>query len=381
MRATMQWMKVVGIGVGIVSFADSAAAAQAGPAITRKPFVAAKRDTAIAIFTLRNAKGAEARITNYGGIVVSLTVPDRNGNMGDVVLGYDDLAGYINNNPYFGCLVGRYGNRIANGKFTLGGKEYSLLTNNGPNALHGGAKGFDKVVWKARPRAKKKGGPALELTYLSRDGEEGYPGNLSVKATYQLTDDNGLRLDYEATTDKDTILNLTQHSYFNLAGKGTILDHEVMIAADKFTPVDSTLIPTGELRPVKGTPFDFTKPEKIGARIGDDNEQLKFGNGYDHNWVLNKPMGELGLAARVFEATTGRVMEVLTTEPGLQFYTGNFLDGSITGKGGWVYKFRSAFCMEPQHYPDSPNKPDFPSVVLKPGQVYKNTIIYRFSTK
>ncbi|MCX8035805.1 MAG: galactose mutarotase [Candidatus Sumerlaeia bacterium] len=345
--------------------------------ITREPFVASGSGIPIELFTLKNANGMVAKITNYGGIVTELWVPDRAGKLGDVVLGYDHLAGYINQSPYFGCLVGRYGNRIAKGKFTLGGKEYSLLCNNGPNALHGGAKGFDKVVWKANPISGAE--PKLELTYLSRDGEEGYPGNLSVKATYTLTADNGLRLDYEATTDKETIVNLTQHSYFNLAGKGDILDHEVMIAADRFTPVDATLIPTGELRPVKGTPFDFTTPHKIGERINADDEQIKFGGGYDHNWVLNKPAGKLDVIARVTEASTGRVLEVLSTEPGLQFYTGNFLDGTITGKGGWVYKHRSAFCMEPQHFPDSPNKPNFPSVVLKPGETYRNTIIYRFS--
>jgi aldose 1-epimerase len=329
---------------------------------------------------LRNAQGAEAKITNYGGIVVSLKVPDREGRMGDVVLGYDTLDEYIKSNPYFGCLVGRYGNRIAKGRFTLNGKEYTLATNNGPNHLHGGLKGFDKVVWEAKPSVSNAG-PALELRYMSKDGEEGYPGNLLVTAIYTLTNKNELRLDFSATTDKETIVNLTHHSYFNLAGEGDILNHEVMIVADKFTPVDSTLIPTGELRPVKGTPFDFTNPTAIGARINDKDEQLAFGKGYDHNWVINKPLGKLGLAARVYEPTTGRVMEVLTTEPGMQFYTGNFLDGTIVGKGGKPYKFRCAFCMEPQHYPDSPNKPNFPSVVLRPGEVYRSTIIYRFSVK
>jgi len=382
MRILFPWLTVVGLGFGVAAFAGEGKPSKPVAGITKQSFVSTKRGTPIDLFTLRNAKGAEAKITNYGGIVVSLKVPDRKGKMGDVVLGYDTLAQYINNNPYFGCLVGRYGNRIAKGKFTLGGKECTLLTNNGPNALHGGAKGFDKVVWEAKS-FESPDGPALELRYVSKDGEEGYPGALSVKATYTLTDENGLRLDYEATTDKDTVVNLTQHSYFNLAdaGKSEILNHEVMIAADRFTPVDSTLIPTGELRPVKGTPFDFTTPMKIGARINADDEQIKFGNGYDHNWVINKSPGELGVIARVHEPTSGRVLEVLSTEPGLQFYTGNFLDGSITGKGDTVYKFRHAFCMEPQHYPDSPNKPDFPSVALKPGQVYKNTIIYRFSVE
>jgi aldose 1-epimerase len=353
----------------------------AGKMISRQPYVAAGSGTPLELFTLRNANGVEATITNYGGIVTTLKVPDRSGQMGDVVWGYDNLSGYLNNSPYFGCLVGRYGNRIAKGKFTLDGKEYQLVINNYPNALHGGQKGFDKVVWQARPFESAEG-PALELKYRSRDGEENYPGNLDVTALYTLTNDNALRLIYTATTDKDTVLNLTQHSYFNLAGQGDILNHEVMIDADRFTPVDATLIPTGRLRPVKGTPLDFTKPAKIGARINSDDEQIKLGGGYDHNFVLNqKTPGELTLAARVTEPTTGRVLEVYTTEPGLQFYTGNFLDGTITGKGGQVYKHRSAFCMEPQHFPDSPNKPQFPSVVLKPGQTYKNTIMYKFSVK
>lgn len=348
--------------------------------ISQRPFGRTKDGTPANLYTLRNAKGAEVRISNYGGLVISLKVPDRNGQLGDVVLGYDDLADYLKQTPYFGALVGRYGNRIAKGKFTLDGQEYTLATNNGPNALHGGLKGFDKVVWDARTLATPDG-PALELHYVSKDGEEGYPGTLQVTAVYTLTEDNALRLEYTATTDKDTVLNLTHHSYFNLAGKGDVLGFQVMIPADKFTPVDSTLIPTGELRPVEGTPFDFRQPTVIGARIKQDDEQLKFGNGYDHNWVLNKAPGELGLAARVYDPQSGRVLEVLTTDPGLQFYTGNFLDGSIKGKRGWVYQFRNAFCMEPQHFPDSPNHPEFPTVVLKPGAIYKNTIIYRFSVR
>jgi aldose 1-epimerase len=257
---------------------------------------------------------------------------------------------------------------------------YKLAANNGPNSLHGGLKGFDKVVWQAKSLATPEGA-ALELSYVSKDGEEGFPGNLSVTAVYTLTDDNGLKLEYAATTDKDTIVNLTQHSYFNLAGKGDILNHEVMINADKFTPTDKNLIPTGELRPVQGTPFDFRKSTPIGARINQDDEQLKLAGGYDQNWVINKAADKLGLVARVHEPTTGRVLEVLSTEPGMQFYTGNHLNGKLTGKGGWVYKARSGFCMEPQHFPDSPNHPEFPSVVLKPGQEYHNTIIYRFSVK
>lgn len=356
------------------------ASSPSGPVeIARKPFGQTPDGKDVYLFTLRNTKGAQALISNYGGIVTSLKVPDRSGKLGDVVLGFDNLADYIKDSPFFGALIGRYGNRIARGKFTLDGKEYTLATNNYPNALHGGVKGFDKVVWEPAILAGPEG-PSLKLTYLSKDGEEGYPGNLSVTVVYTLTEDNGLKVDYTATTDKDTVVNLTQHSYFNLAGKGLILDHVVMIPADKFTPVDSTLIPTGELKPVDGTPFDFRKPTAIGARINQDDEQLKFGKGYDHNWVINKPMGEFGLMARVTEPTTGRVMEVLSTEPGLQFYSGNFLDGTLKGKGGQVYQFRSGFCMEPQHFPDSPNKLQFPSVVLKPGQTYRNTIVYRFST-
>jgi aldose 1-epimerase len=348
--------------------------------VSQRPFGQTKEGTPVTLFTLRNKQGAEAAICNYGGLVISLKVPDRNGQFGDVVLGYDNLADYIKDTPYFGAMIGRYGNRIAKGKFTLDGQEYTLAINNGPNALHGGLKGFDKVVWEPRVVASLDGA-SLELRYTSKDGEEGYPGTLTVKAVYTLTEDNGLKLEYTATTDKDTVVNLTQHSYFNLAGKGDNLSHVVMIPADKFTPVDSTLIPTGELKPVDGTPFDFRTPTAIGARIGQDDEQLKFGNGYDHNWVINKQTGQLTLMARVYEPTTGRVLEVYSTEPGLQFYSGNFLDGKNKGKGRWVYQFRNGFTMEPQHYPDSPNQPSFPSVMLKPGQEYRNTIIYKFSVQ
>jgi len=348
--------------------------------VGRKPWGRTKEGTQVYLYTLRNGQGAEAKISTYGGLVVSLKVPDKSGKMGDVTLGYDNLSDYLKETPYFGALVGRYGNRIARGKFTLDGKQYTLATNNYPNALHGGLKGFDKVMWEPTIVASAEG-PSLKLTYVSKDGEEGYPGNLSVTAKYTLTHDNALKLEFTATTDKDTVVNLTHHSYFNLAGHGTILHHVVMIPADKFTPVDSTLIPTGELKPVEGTPFDFRKPTAIGARINQDDEQLKFGKGYDHNWVINKPMGQYGLMARVTEPTSGRVMEVYSDEPGLQFYSGNFLDGTLKGKGGWVYQFRDGFCMEPQHYPDSPNRPEFPSVVLKPGQTFHNTIVYKFSVQ
>lgn len=370
-------LKFIGAALGALFIAGCASNTPSAGSITGAPFGDMPDGRPVTIFTLKNSRGAEARISEYGGILVSLKMPDRNGQFGDVVLGYDNLSDYLKSSPFFGALIGRYGNRIAKGKFTLDGVEYTLPTNNPPNSLHGGDKGFDKVLWHGAPEMMPNG-PSLRLTYLSKDGEEGYPGNLSVTAVYTLTEDNSLRLDYTATTDKDTVVNLTHHSYFNLRGSGTILDHLVYIDADKFTPVDSTLIPTGELRPVDGTPFDFRTPTAIGARIDQDDEQLKFAKGYDHNWVVNNP-GSLRLMARVTDPASGRVMEVLSAEPGLQFYTGNFLDGSLTGKGGWVYQFRDAICMEPQHYPDSPNHPDFPSVVVHPGETYHNTIIYRFS--
>ena len=336
----------------------------------------------VALYTLTNRKGAEAKITTYGGIVVSLKVPDRNGKMDDVVLGFDTLDEYVKgNSSFFGALIGRYGNRIGKGRFTLNGVESRLAVNNGENTLHGGIKGFDKVVWTGSP-IKVMNGVGLKLTYLSRDGEEGYPGNLAVTVIYTLTDSNELKIDYTAATDKDTVVNLTHHSYFNLAGQGIgdILNHQLVINADRFTPVDSGLIPTGELRAVKGTPFDFSQPTAIGARINDADEQLKLGKGYDHNFVLNGRMGTLRQAAKVFEQTSGRVMEVWTTEPGLQFYTGNFLDGKA-GKRGKVYQFRNGFCLETQHYPDSPNKPAFPTTVLKKGARYRTTTIYKFPTR
>lgn len=336
--------------------------------------------TPVDLYTLTNDREMQAQITNYGGIVVSLRAPDRQGKFADVVLGYDNLESYVKQNPFFGCLVGRYANRIAKGKFTLDGKQYTLAVNNGENHLHGGLKGFDKRVWAAR-EVRGKDGVGLTLTLVSKDGEEGYPGNLSVTITYTLTNNNELKIDYAATTDKNTIINLTNHSYFNLAGAGDVLGHEIMLNADQFTPVDKTLIPTGELQRVAGTPMDFTKSTAIGARINQEHEQLQFGGGYDHNWVLNKTAGPLGLAARVHEPTTGRVMEVYTSQPGVQFYTGNFLDGSITGKGGQVYHKRSGFCLETQHFPDSPNKTDFPSVILKPKEKYTQTTVYKFSAQ
>ncbi|HEX3627283.1 MAG TPA: aldose epimerase family protein [Verrucomicrobiae bacterium] len=356
-------------------------AAQAS--ITHEPFGTTQDGQAVEIYTLKNNNGMVVRIITFGGIIQTIKVPDKNGQMGDVALGYDTLDGYLTNSPYFGALIGRYGNRIAKGHFSLDGKDYTIFTNNVPNTLHGGRIGFDKRVWKVdRAVVSKRGNPELVLSYTSPDGEEGYPGTLQVTATYTLlAAENTLRLRFKATTDKDTVVNLTGHSYFNLAGQGqgTILDHVVYIDADKYTPVDSTLIPTGEIAPVDGTPFDFRKPTAIGARINDDNEQLKFGGGYDHNFVMNHPMDKLGLDARVTDPKSGRVFEIWSTSPGLQFYSGNFLDGTIIGKGGAVYVHRGAFAMEPQHYPDSPNQPSFPSTVLHPGDVYHNAIVYKFS--
>jgi aldose 1-epimerase len=336
--------------------------------------------TPVDLFTLKNRHGMEARITNYGGIVVSLTAPDRQGKFADVVLGCEKLADYLNGHPYFGAIIGRYGNRIGKGKFKLDGVEYNLPINNGPNSLHGGVKGFDKVIWAATP-LETADGPALQLSYYSRDGEEGYPGNLSVIAIYSVTEDNALKLDFSATTDKKTLCNLTHHSYFNLAGKGDVLSHVVQINADTYTPVDGGLIPTGELLPVAHTPLDFRKPVAIGSRIDSDHDQIKLGAGYDHNWVLNHRPGELGLAAIVEEPRTGRTLEVWTTAPGTQFYTGNFLDGKVPGKGGCAYHRRHGFCFEPQYFPDSPNQPAFPPAELSPGETYRNTILYKFGVK
>jgi len=350
--------------------------------VTKEPFGATPDGTKVDLYRLVNANGLRADITNYGAIVVRLEAPDRNGKLDDIVLGYDNLADYIKDSPYFGAVVGRYGNRIARGRFTLDGIEYRLATNNNENHLHGGRKGFDKVVWEAEP-VRTADAVGLKLSYLSKDGEEGYPGNLRVTVTYWLTNNNELKIDYEAETDKATPINLTHHGYWNLAGQGNgdILGHELMLNADRFTPIDAGLIPTGELRPVKGTPFDFTKPVAIGSRISRADEQLAYGRGHDHNWVLNRTGREMVLAASVYEATTGRVMEVFTTEPGIQFYAGNFLDGSNVGKGGKVYRHRYGFCLETQHFPDSPNKPHFPSVILRPGQRYQTQTIYRFSTR
>ena len=374
-------MKLRRISLLLTLILTTAAAAHAQADIVKETFGKTADGQSVDLYTLRNRRGFEAKITNYGGIVVSLKVPDRNGKFGDVVLGFNDFDSYLKNDPYLGALIGRYGNRIAKGRFTLNGVEYKLAQNNGENHLHGGIKGFDKVVWTGIARSTR-GGAELVLTYLSKDGEEGYPGNLNVTVIYRLTN-NDLRIDYSATTDKDTVTNLTHHSYFNLAGEGNgdILNHLVTINADRFIPTDAGSIPTGELKPVAGTPFDFLKPMGIGARINQDDEQLKFGRGYDHTWVINGRPGTMRLAATAYEATSGRVMQVWTTEPGVQFYTGNFLDGTLTGKSGKPYARRTGFCLETQHYPDSPNQPSFPTTTLKKGQTYKSTTIYRFSAR
>jgi aldose 1-epimerase len=345
--------------------------------VKREPFGKMPDGAAVELFTLRNAAGMEVRTISYGGIITSLRVPDRSGRFDDVVLGFDRLDDYLKDHPFFGAIIGRYGNRIAKGRFTLDGTTYPLATNNGPNHLHGGNKGFDKVLWKGAPVDGKN---AVTFTRTSPDGEEGYPGNLQVQVTYTLTDKNELIVDYRATTDKPTVVNLTQHSYFNLAGQasGDILGHQLMLNADRYTPVDATLIPTGELAPVEGTPFDFRKPTAIGARINGPHPQLKNGQGYDHNWVLNRSGSGLHLAARVIEPKTGRTLEIRTTEPGIQFYSGNFLDGTLTGKGGARYNHRTGFCLETQHFPDSPNQPKFPSTTLRQGQEYRTTTVFTF---
>lgn len=337
-------------------------------------------------FTMRNAHGMEVRITNYGGILVGLMVPDRTGHMDDVVLGFDSLdeytnATYLAGNPYFGALIGRYANHIGHARFQLNGKPYKLAANNGPHHLHGGTKGFDRAVWEATEAPGPS--PRLTLKHTSKDGEEGYPGNLDATVVYTLTDQNELRIDYVATTDRDTVVNLTHHSYFNLKGhgEGDILGHELQLFAEEFTPVDADLIPTGEVRSVGGTPFDFTKPIAIGARIESQDPQIDFGKGYDHNFLVTHGGQSLVMAARVSEPTTGRVMEVWTTEPGVQLYTANGLKGDLTGKNGKVYGYRGAFCLETQHFPDSPNNPQFPSTVVRPGTPYRSTTVFRFGTE
>jgi len=346
--------------------------------ITREQFGLMPDGEEVHLFSIRNDQGMEVNVTNYGGIITALRVPDRWGRIDDVVLGHDTLEGYLHRSRYFGALIGRYANRIAGGRFSLNGTRYSLTQNNGENHLHGGFRGFDKVVWEAR-EITQSDAAGLELSYLSREGEEGYPGNLRVVVNYLLTEENELRLDYFATTDKETIVNLTNHSYFNLAGGGTVLSHELTINADGFVAVREGLIPTGEIMQVKDTPMDFTHATQIGARIKAKDEQLIVAGGYDHNFVLRTNGNRLHQAAKIHEPTTGRVLEVLTDQPGLQFYSGNFLDGSIVGKNGRAYLQHSGCCLEPQHFPDAPNQPSFPSTILKPGERCQQTTILRFS--
>jgi aldose 1-epimerase len=368
-----------------VTILDSTSiATPSGGHLTVAPFGALENGQQVRAFTMTNSRGVEVRVLDYGGIIQSIRTPDRAGALADIVLGFDDVQGYVKSSPYFGALTGRYANRIAKGRFQLDGKAYTLAVNNGPNALHGGIKGFDKVIWSVEPHGDSAG-VRLVLRYTSPDGEEGYPGTLRATVTYTLTHANQLVLDYEATTDKPTIVNLTNHSYFNLHGEGsgTILDHVLTLNADRYTPIDSTSIPTGELPPVAGTPFDFRKPTAIGARIDQPDRQLKNGRGYDHNFVLSRPSGATGLvhAAHVVDPSSGRTLDVETTEPGVQFYTGNFLDGSFAGKKGHVYQRRTGFCLETQHFPDSPNKPQFPSTVLRPGQTYHSRTQFTFGVQ
>lgn len=343
-----------------------------------KPFGTTADGKEVTEYTLTNKNGVSMSVINYGGIITRLSTPDKNGVLEDIVLGYDSLSGYLKETPYFGAIVGRYGNRIANGKFTLDGQTYSLAQNNNGQHLHGGIKGFDKVFW----TIEQAGTGKLRLTYLSKDMEEGYPGNLNVEVTYELTDDNELKIAYTATTDKKTIVNVTQHSYFNLSGnaKRDILNHELTLYADKFVPVNNVLIPTGELKDVTGTPFDFRKQTAIGLRTNDKDQQLEFAGGYDHCWVLSSS-DSIRHAATVYEPASGRVLDVYTTEPGIQFYAGNFLDGSLTGKQGVVYKHRYGLCLETEHFPDSPNQKSFPSTELKPGEVYKTYTTYKFGVR
>lgn len=346
--------------------------------IDEKDFGKLADGTPVKLFTLSNRQGMLARITTYGAILTELHVPDRNGKSGNIVLGFDTLEEYLNGHPFFGAIAGRVANRIAKGKFTLDGQEYILAINNGPNHLHGGRKGFDKAVWQAKPLSATDTEASVQFSHFSPDGDEGYPGNLSVSVTCTLTEKNELRIDYSATTDKATPINLTNHSYFNLAGAGDVLETELTLMADHYTPADATLIPTGEIASVKGTPLDFTQPTRLGARISD---VMAFAKGYDHNFVLNGGGMSLAPAARAYEAKSGRMLEVLTTEPGVQLYTGNHLDGSRTSVGGLKCKQHSGFCLETQHYPDSINHPNFPTVVLRPGETFKSTTVFRFSTR
>jgi aldose 1-epimerase len=368
--------------IPVLAFAAMAQTPAKGGSVNKAVFGKTPDGKSVDAYTLTNSNGMEVRAITFGGIITSIRVPDKSGKFDDVALGFNTLDNYLRNPPYFGAIIGRYGNRIAKGQFTLDGKTYTLAVNNRPNHLHGGNKGFDKIVWKAES-FKNADNVGIIFTHTSKDGDEGYPGNLSLRVTYTLNNKNEITFDYEATTDKATPVNLTQHSYFNLAGEGNgdILSHLMTLHAGKMTPVDQNLIPTGELAPVDGTPFDFRKPTAIGARIGATHDQIRFGNGYDHNFVIDRNGNGLVLAAHVEEPTSRRVLEVSTTEPGIQFYTGNFLDGSLTGKSGKPYARRTGFALETQHYPDSPNKPMFPSTILKPGETYRSKTVYAFSVK
>jgi len=395
MKCSESWMEATANGEPLiqVQFGNLTSGGEAVPllgrsllrretvSITEKQFGTTADGTQIDLYTLTNDEGMEVAITNYGGAITSIQIPDRPGETGDVVLGYETLAEYLKHPRFLGALIGRHANRLARGTFPLNGITYQLAQNNGPNHLHGGIRGFDRVVWEAQTKIAA-GESILQLSYLSKDGEEGYPGNLTATVTYTLSGNNELHIEYRATTDKDTIVNLTNHSYFNLGcASGNILTHELMLNANRFTPVDADLIPTGELRDVHHTPLDFTRSMSIGARINERYDQLIFAGGYDHNFVLRDGDAGLRWAARAYEPASGRIMEVFTTQPGLQFYSGNFLDGSISGKRGVVYKKHAGFCLETQHFPDSPNHPEFPLTVLKPGAEYHQLAVFRFSTE
>lgn len=365
------------LGIGLLLTGTGAGASS----VDKTPFGKTQDGKAVDLYTLTNDKGASVKFIAYGGIITAINVPDRWSKLDNIVLGFKELADYESKNPYFGALIGRYGNRIGGARFTLDGTQYQLAANNGPNSLHGGSKGFDKAVW-AVEQLTNASGAAARLSYTSKDREEGYPGTLTVQVVYTLTNDNELRIDYEATTDKPTVVNLTSHSYFNLAGdgRGGIGDHILTINADSYTPVDATLIPTGEIASVTGTPFDFRQGMPIGTRIRSNDPQMVYGRGYDHNYVLNRSGSGLSLAARVYEPRSGRIMEISTTEPGVQFYSGNFLDSTLVGPTGQQYRQTDGFCLETQHFPDSPNKSSFPTTVLKPGETLKSTTIHKFST-
>jgi aldose 1-epimerase len=388
--STLPWLALTAGVATLLNVAQASDDNSETPGVEKSTFGQLPDGRTVDVYRLTNANGITMRVINYGGIIVSLKTPDTQGNFEDIVLGFDSMKGYLSDayrqsNPYFGAIIGRYGNRIAGGEFTLDGTTYQLATNDGNNHLHGGDQGFNEVLWNAEPFNDEKGIGVI-LSYISPDGEEGYPGKLETEVTYTLTDADELDITYRATTTKPTPVNLTQHSYFNLDGEGSgsVLDHYLMINAEAFTPVDDTLIPTGEIRPVEGTPFDFTEPTPIGERIEQDNQQLTFGKGYDHNFVLKRESpqsDELVLAARVWEPDSGRLLEVKTTEPGVQFYSGNFLDGSLTGKQGEPYGHRSGFALETQHFPNSPNQEGFPSTILRPGETYRSHTIYRFSAQ